>query len=79
MFLGAIISYLVVLSDVDYAWRIAFITIGLLSMIITFFRKQLIESPKFLKIIKNSTENNTNILRTLYKYKIGVFKILSIA
>ena len=43
------------------------------------FRKQLIESLAFSKIIKNSTENNTNILRTLLKYKVGVFKILSIA
>lgn len=80
MFLGAIIAYLVRLSDVDYAWRIAFITIGCLSIILALFRRQLIETPEFLKIIQNRIEgDHVNIFFTLSKHKIGIFKIFSIA
>ena len=79
MFLGAIISYLVSISDIDYAWRLAFIIIGFLSIIIALFRKQLSESPEFLMITKNSTKDNINILRTLSNHKIGIYKIFSIS
>ena len=80
MFLGAIVAYLVRLSDVDYAWRIAFITIGCLSIILALFRRQLIESPAFVKIIKNRIEgDHVNIFLILSRNKIGIFKIFSIA
>ena len=79
MFLGVVVSYLVSLSDIDYAWRMAFIAIGLLSIMLALFRRQLFESPEFLKIIKNRTEDHVNIICTLFKHKIGIFKIFSIS
>ena len=79
MFLGGIAAYLVSLSTMEHAWKVAFIAIVLLSMALALFRKQLAESPEFLIITKNYTKSNTNILSTLSKHKLDIFKIFVIA
>lgn len=77
MFTGGLIAY--ILSQIDYqdAWRFAFITAGILSLVIMCFRTTLSESPQFSP---PSTQNNSpSLYQQLTKHKLGLLKIAVIA
>ncbi|MCL9779892.1 MFS transporter [Vibrio sp. S4M6] len=79
MFFGGVVAYLVSLSSHPNSWQIAFVSIGLLSIVLASFRKQLSESPEFVEFKKTRASSNTKIFHTLSKHKLGVFKIATIA
>lgn len=77
MFFGGVVAYLVSLSSHPNSWQIAFVVIGLLSIALACFRKQLAESPEFLKSKseRDRAGSKIDIFRTLAKHKTGIFKI----
>lgn len=75
MFFGGGVAYLVSLSSHPNMWQVAFIAVGLISIALACFRKQLSESPEFVQMKAKNSAQGSKIFSQLAKHKLGVFKI----
>ncbi|CAH0538545.1 MFS transporter [Vibrio marisflavi] len=75
MFFGGGVAYLVSLSSNPNMWQVAFIAVGVISIALACFRKQLAESPEFVQMKAKNSGHGSKIFSQLAKHKIGVFKI----
>ena len=78
MSLGGLLVYLVSLGNWQEGWRIPFIILGLLSLLISGFRRQLLESPLFLQLQQKNKLSRNPIKQILTHYKLRLILIFTL-
>ena len=74
MLVALAISYLIGNSSNIYLWKYVYFILGLMSIIIFFLRKNLSESPEYIKRFKSTSKKS--IWRTLLQYKKELFQLI---
>ena len=81
MFTGSVIAYIVSTVSYTNSWQIAFILVGISSLVIMVFRQSLKESPEFIVYTenKNTNKKKVSMYSSFMSQKDGLLKIAIIA
>ena len=78
MCIGGLLAYFVSLSHWQESWRIPFLVLGSASLLLSFYRSQLLESPLFLQLQKQQQLSHNPIKQAFTFYKFRLFLILAL-
>ena len=81
MFLGGFITYLVSSLGDTFVWRIAYVALGVISLLLVKVRRQLAESPEYLAFMTKQSQSNTidSIVSALKRYWRNLLGIAALA
>lgn len=81
MFTGSVIAYIVSTVSYTNSWQIAFILVGISSLVTMVFRRSLIETPAFIVYTenKNTKKKRVSMYSSFMSQKDGLLKIAIIA